>query len=212
MGTIILCEQRSEEWYRARAGAVTASVVSDVMSKPRDKSAAESKGRRNLKARIVAEILSGKPVEDDGFENYAMRRGTELEPVARGVFEARTGIEVDQVGCVLHGTIPRYLSSPDGIGKDFGLELKCVCPAVQIDNFLSGKAPSEYHLQMLSGMDCTDFDYWWFASYCAAFAPPHDLFVVRFPRDEKRIEEIRAAVVLFNSEVLEVVEKLKRMQ
>jgi hypothetical protein len=48
-------EQRSEEWFQARLGLVTASRVADVLAKIKS---GESASRRNYKIQLVSERLS----------------------------------------------------------------------------------------------------------------------------------------------------------
>ena len=50
--------QGTPEWLQARAGKVTASRINDVMAKIKT---GESAARKDYKAQIVAEILTGKP-------------------------------------------------------------------------------------------------------------------------------------------------------
>jgi hypothetical protein len=50
-------EQRSEEWFQARLGKVTASRVADVLAKIKS---GESASRRNYKIQLVSERLTGE--------------------------------------------------------------------------------------------------------------------------------------------------------
>lgn len=55
-------EQRSPEWYVIRAGKLTGSAAFAILAKGRGKE--EAAPRRNLRARLVAEQLTGQPEED----------------------------------------------------------------------------------------------------------------------------------------------------
>jgi YqaJ-like viral recombinase domain len=79
---IELIDQGTPDWMQLRIGKVTASRIADVMSKL--KSGAESASRRDYKAQLVAEILTGKPCED-GYINRHMEWGIEQEPFARAL-------------------------------------------------------------------------------------------------------------------------------
>mgnify|MGYP003349653892 FL=1 len=68
---IIDFPQGSAEWLASRAGMVTASRISDVMATVKT---GEAAARKDYRAQIVAEILTGKPCED-GFTNAAMQWG-----------------------------------------------------------------------------------------------------------------------------------------
>ena len=63
-------EQRTEEWFSARLGKVTASRVADVLSKIKS---GESASRKNYKMELVVQRLTGKPQES--FTNAAMEWG-----------------------------------------------------------------------------------------------------------------------------------------
>ena len=67
---VVTAEQGSPEWLAARAGKVTASMISNVLAKP------ETAAYRDYQAQIVAELLTGKPQGSD-FTNAAMEFGTE---------------------------------------------------------------------------------------------------------------------------------------
>ena len=82
MKIIETCVQGSDEWLAMRLGKVTASKVSEVISKGRGK--APSKSAETYMIELIAETLTGqsKPF----FINDAMRWGTETEPQARNIY------------------------------------------------------------------------------------------------------------------------------
>ena len=79
-------EQRTEEWFAARLGKVTASRVADVLAKIKS---GESASRKNYKMELVVQRLTNKVGES--FTNAAMEWGSEQEPIARMAYEAHTG-------------------------------------------------------------------------------------------------------------------------
>lgn len=191
-------EQGTPEWKAARAGKVTASKVADVMAKIKT---GESAARRDYRAQIVAEILTGTP-QDDTFTNDAMRWGTEQEPFARAAYETTRGVLVDQVGLVIHPTIERGAASPDGLVNPDGLvEIKCPKTATHLSYLMAGTVPSQYQPQMLWQMACTDARWCDFVSFDPRLPEDLQLFVVRFNRDEPRIEEMEEEVERFLAEV-----------
>ncbi len=206
---VIDCVQGSDAWLAARCGRVTASNVADVLSRSRDRKS-EGATRRNYKARIISEILTGRP-QENGYTNKAMEAGLEFEPLARSAYELANGEFVDFVGLVLHPSIERAAASPDGLVSTDGLvQFKCPFPATHIGYILDGEVPAEYQPQMLWEMACTERAWCDFASYCPSFPPHLQLFVVRFHRDEKRIVEITAEVNVFLKEADEIIERLNR--
>ena len=206
---IIDCEQGSAAWLQARCGRVTASNIADVLSRSRDRKS-EGATRRNYKARIISELLTGRP-QEHGYTNKAMEDGIALEPFARGAYEARHNVMVDQVGLVLHPAIDRAAASPDGlVGAEGLVQLKCPYPATHIGYLLAGVVPSEYEPQMSWEIACTEREWCDFVSYCPIFPQYLQLFVMRFQRDDKRIQEITAEVIVFLREVDEMIERLNR--
>lgn len=200
--------QGSAEWAAARAGRVTASRISDVLSRARDRKS-EGTTRRKYKAQLVAELLTGKP-QENAFSNRAMELGIENEPFARGAYEAKRLVAVDTVGFVLHPTMDRAGASPDGLVEADGMvQFKCPEPHTHLGYLLDGVVPTDYEPQMLWEMACTERKWCDFVSYCPVFPAPHNLLIVRFERDEKRITDITAEVAVFLGEVDKIVATLK---
>lgn len=203
-------DQRSPEWFQERLGCVTGSVIDEVMAKP-TRGKTEATTRRNLKARLVVELLNGKPVEGWGYRSYFMERGEQLEPEARMAYELKTGTETESVGFILHPTIKRFGASADSLlGKDGILEIKCPKAANHMDYILAGVLPSEYRLQVMAELACTGRQWADFVSYHPDMPEHLRLFIVRVKRDDVLIAEIEAEVVKFNAEVDEILAKLPR--
>lgn len=195
---ILELTQGSTEWLQARAGKVTASRIADVMAKIKT---GESASRRDYKAQIVAEILTGTP-QENGFKSAEMQWGNDQEPFARAAYEIATGAMVDQVGLVLHPTIERGAASPDGLVFFDGLvEIKCPKTATHLQYLVDGKVPTHYQPQMLWQMACTGRDWCDFVSFDPRLPEHLQLFVRRFSRDQKRIDEIESEVRAFLAEV-----------
>lgn len=195
---ILELTQGSDAWIRARAGKVTASRIADVMAKIKT---GESASRRDYKAQIVAEILTGTP-QENGFKSAEMQWGNDQEPFARAAYEIATGAMVDQVGLVLHPSIGRGAASPDGlVGLDGLVEIKCPKTATHLQYLVDGKVPMHYQPQMLWQMACTERDWCDFASFDPRLPEHLQLFVRRFSRDQTRIDEIESEVRTFLTEV-----------
>ena len=190
--------QGTPEWLQARAGKVTASRINDVMAKIKT---GESAARKDYKAQIVAEILTGTP-QENGFKSAEMQWGNDQEPFARAAYEIKTGSMVDQVGLVLHPSIERGAASPDGlVGPDGLVEIKCPKTATHLQYLVDGKVPTHYQPQMLWQMACTGRDWCDFVSFDPRLPDHLQLFIRRFNRDQKRIDEIESEVRAFLAEV-----------
>ncbi len=189
--------QGSAEWLAARAGCLTASAIADMIAKTKT---GEAASRATLRARLVAERLTGVP--QDTFSNGAMQWGNEQEPFARAAYEIQSGNLVDQIGLVMHPNIPYAGASPDGLIDDCGLvEIKCPNTATHIEYLLSGIPPNKYQPQMLWQMECTGRQWCDFVSFDPRMPERLQLFVVRFERDEDRLDALRKDAIAFLAEV-----------
>ena len=199
-------EQRSEAWFTARAGKVTASRIADMMAKTKTGWGAS---RKNYAAQLVAERLTGNV--EQGYCNTAMQHGIDTEPLARAAYEQHALCKVEEIGFVDHPTIPLAGASPDGLIADDGLlEVKCPAVATHIDTLLDGKVPDKYRLQMLWQMACTGRAYCDYASYCPSLPEPMQLWVKRIERDDAAIAEIEEHAAEFLAEVEQTVERLQQ--
>jgi len=193
---ILTAEQGTPQWLADRAGKATASEFAAIMAKIKTGEAAE---RRNYRARLVVERLTGKPIQT--FQSAAMRQGTEREPDARMAYMIATGAVVEQVGLCLHDTLDAG-SSPDGlIGTTGGLEIKCPELAKHLEYIKLKAEPAEYRWQIQGGMWITGREWWDFVSYNPDFPPHLQLVVRRVLRDESAIKSLEDEVTTFLQEV-----------
>ena len=198
-------KQGTEEWHQIRLGKVTASRVSDVMSKIKS---GESAGRKNYKMDLVVERLTNTPTSS--FANAAMAWGTETEPLARMAYEVHSGNFVETVAFIQHPSIEWFGCSPDGlIGSEGNLEIKCPNTSTHIDYLLAGVPPAKYVPQMQTQMACTGRLWTDFVSYDPRLPPELQLFVVRLDRDEAYIQQIEDEVKQFLDEVKQIYSQLK---
>ena len=197
--TIIDCEQRTEGWYAARAGRITASCASDVLAFNRD--GKEAAKRRDYRTQIVLERVFSRPMDGDTFQNEDMKRGVRLEPEAVAVYESTKALMVRRLGFVVHNELPIGVS-PDGDLDDLTglLEVKAPRPATHWAYRQAGVVPSDYIPQLVHGQLVTGAEWTDFVSFCPDFGPLA-LFVVRYERDEKAIATYRLALERFLSEV-----------
>lgn len=200
-----MIEQGSVEWHLSRLGKVTASRVSDVLSKGKS---GESASRKNYRTELLVQRLTGQPGES--FTNAAMEWGTATEPLARIAYEAEMGVFVNQVAFIDHPSIVQFGCSPDGLVAQDGLiEIKCGNTATHIDWMLDGKPPTKHIPQMQCQMAVTGRQWCDFVSFDPRLPDDLQLFVVRLERDQEYIEAMEAEVKKFLSEVDEMFTKLK---
>jgi len=197
-------KQGTEEWHQIRLGKVTASRVSDVMSKIKS---GESAGRKNYKMDLVVERLTNTPTSS--FTNAAMAWGTETEPLARMAYEVHSGNFVETVAFIQHPSIEWFGCSPDGlVGKGL-IEIKCPNTATHIDYLLAGVPPAKYVPQMQTQMACTGAKWCDFVSFDPRLPDELQLLVVRLDRDEAYIQQIEDEVKQFLDEVKQIYSQLK---
>jgi len=200
-----MIKQGSAEWFAMRLGKITASRISDVISKGRS---GESNGRADYKLDLALERHSG--IKTESVSTFHMQRGVELEPHARLEYEVKTDTFVEQVDFVPHPTIKVGGASPDGLVDDDGLiEIKCPMRKNHVRYLLAGKPPAAYLPQMAWQLACTGREWCDFVSYHPDMPDNTKLFVVRYYRDEEYIAEIEAAVIKLDTEVAEIVRKLE---
>ena len=182
----VACIQGSPEWKQARCGFVTASRMSDVLATIKK---GEAASRRNYKAELVGETLTGQAAE--GYVSKEMRNGAPWTPkpfVYRAAYEFRADVMVEQVGFVVHPNIQRFGASPDGlVGPDGLVEIKCPNTATHLDWILANEVPSEHQWQMVAEMACTGRQWVDFVSFDPRLPQHLQLFVKRFSRKESEI-------------------------
>lgn len=186
-------EQRSPEWYAARAGKLTASRFKDVLGTK----AARAKYMRE----IVFERLAGQAKHS--VNSKSMSWGTEVEPFSAEAFQLRTGLIVDVAEFVTHPRYPFIGCSPDGlIGDDEGLEMKSPHDeAVHIETWLTGM-PADHKAQVQGSLFVTGRQAWYFTSYDPRQAERFRLYIERVARDEKYIANLAGELLQFQAEAV----------
>lgn len=200
MMQIFDCEQGTPEWYAARLGIPTASEFHTVMAiGPKGGKSATRVAYLN---KLAGEVLTGEPMAS--YVNADMERGSAMEDEARNLYAFTKGVEPQQVGFIRDGDAG---CSPDSlIGEDGGLEIKSAAPHVQIARILDDELPSEHKAQVFGNLWITKRKYWDFVSYC----PRLPIFIKRVHRDEDYIAKIAHHVDLFNIELRQTVEYIRR--
>jgi len=189
-------EQRSEEWFAARCGKVTASRVADIIAKTKT---GYSTSRDNYLAQLVCERMTGKPAES--YSNSAMQWGVEQEIYARSAYEARMDLLVTEVGFIDHPRIAMSGASPDGLAAEGMVEIKCPNTATHIDTLLSQTVPAKYITQMMWQMACADRPWCDFVSFDPRLPERHQLFIKRINYDPEMVNMLENLVIQFLGDV-----------
>ena len=145
-------EQQSAGWLRERIGCLTASRMADAIDFL--KGGKESAKRRGYKIELCAERMTDMAVSR--FVTDAMAWGIEREPHARARYEEITGNLVQPCGFAIHGDIPFFGASPDGlVGEDGLVEIKCPTTATFVEWCAGGIVPPQHEPQMLAQLAVT---------------------------------------------------------
>ena len=144
-------EQRSPEWFAARKGRITGSMVGAALGLDPNTS-------RDEAMRRMVRAYQGLPSEFVG--NIATSWGTNHEEEAREDFEYAHNMPVDPASFVVHPKLEWLGASPDGYIRAYAL-LEIKCPFGLRDHkapvpFKTAKEQPHYYAQMQIQMYCTD--------------------------------------------------------
>jgi putative phage-type endonuclease len=193
-----MTDQRTEDWFIARLGKVTASSLHKVLARTKTGYGAD---RGNYLTQLVLERITG--TKSEGFTSAAMQWGIDQEPFARAAYEAHHGVLVDEVGFMPHPTIEASGASPDGlVGADGMVEIKCPDSKTALECWLSADpVESKYFSQMQWQMACAGRLWCDYVVFDPRMPAKAQLFVYRVERDDKWIKETEVEVKKFLAEV-----------
>ena len=157
-------EQGTPEWFAARCGIVTASIVGQLVTAKTFKPA-ENETARMLTNLLVAERITGRVVE--GFTSAAMERGKFDEPFAREAY-SENHAPVTEVGFMVREFDGYRIGySPDGLVGDNGLiEIKSREPKIHIATILADAVPAENIAQCQAGLLVSGREWIDYVSFC----------------------------------------------
>lgn len=166
---------------------------------------------KNYAFRLAVERISGEPL-DEGFQNFAMRRGHELEPRARMEHELQSGLFVERAGFVMTAD-GVFGASADGlIDPDEGSEYKCFIAPEKLRSFWIDNDPSSVMEQAQGCMWITGRKRWHICLYCPALeSAGKQLWWQVFDRDDNYIEKMEADLLEFKG-LVDMYEQKLRMK
>ena len=193
---VLLCEQRSEEWFKARLGVITASAAHKMNY---------SGMRKTYFYQMLSERLTGiyvpLPI------NEYMQWGIDYEDEAREWYEATSGNTVEEVGFVFKDKDRRAGCSPDGLVGKYGL-IEIKCPMSKTHVLQVNEGPKlEYRRQMQFQMWTTGRAWCDFVTYDPRMPEGLKGHIKRIPRDEKAIEQIQNNVDVMVGQMDEFMKK-----
>ena len=204
--------QGSEEWFDLRRGILTASNFKIILRSGKD--GEDSKTRQKLLYTLAGEKLTGKTNET--FKSESMRRGNEMEPLAREYYE-RTNLDADvKLVGFARRTIVTPLgreiivgASPDAqVGPRRGLEIKTMAPDLLIAQAKTGTFPQEHRAQIMGTAFVCDWDEIDLLLFYEdmPIAPKF-----RITRDDAFVKELVQAIEIFDWDLQQVIKDIKAM-
>lgn len=208
--TILTCEQRSDEWFAARAGRLTGSVAADAMRTI--KSGAFSTSRGDLRVRLALERITGRP-QEEAFTTAAVQHGIDHEAGALARYEAESGEILERVGFLAHGELMAGCSLDSFVcGRKGIVEGKAPKSATHMEYLRTREIPADYRWQCLHSLWVTGADYCDFISFDPRFPDDLQYLSVRLNRDEKEIRAYEIAALRFLAEVTEEVDEINKLR
>jgi len=160
--------------------------------------------------RLAIERISGKPL-NEGFETWQMKRGHELEPMARARHEEEAGVIVETAGFVTTNDACFGASADGLIGNDGGSEYKCLVSPDSLMPVLLNDDIAEYMDQIQGCMWITGRKWWHYGLYCPALADiKMDMYWKHIERDDDYIETLERDLIAFRALVLQYESTLRR--
>lgn len=196
---VIDCTQGTPEWFAARLGIPTASEFKTLLGI--NKEAKDKVTRRNYMLKLAGEIMTGEPMEN--YSNDYMTRGKVMEAEARSWYAFMTDLPLTQVGLLRNG---QKGASPDSLVGDNGLlEIKTVSPHLLVDLLLKDEFPPAHMAQCQGGLWVGEREFIDLVCYW----PSMPKLSKRLYRNEPYIKTLSDAVDAFNTELAEMVSKIK---
>jgi putative phage-type endonuclease len=124
-------------------------------------------------------------LKEEKSNTYHMKRGINLEPLARLYFNAMTGFRVEPDVCISFH-YPWMMASLDGYDPKTNVVLEIKCPGKE-DQALAvqGKIPEKYYPQLQHQMAVMEVDYMYYLSFNGIEGP-----ILKVKRDQSYIEQM----------------------
>lgn len=189
-------EQGTPEWFAKRKGRMSASHAGAIAN--------DGAGLNTYVVEKAAERLSIG--EQEHFSNEHTRRGNELEPVAKALYENLKDVEVREIGFAEYND---YVGcSPDGMVGDDGLiEIKCPADKGYLYALLGAKIKSEYVWQMQMQMLIMDRDWCDFVQFNPNFTE-RPILIARVMADKVKQETLLKGFASGERQIKNIIERV----
>lgn len=192
-------EQNTDAWLDLRAEKITGSSIKDIMA---NFGKAFGEPAKRYAVNIATERLRGERIKGDRYANKHMESGHIEEPIARELYQHRTGRVITNGGFFDNGNTG---CSPDGciLFEDGGIEIKSVIPTTHFETDKRRAFDPAYKWQLMFNLKETGWEFIDYISYCEQYYRPKQLIVIpvyakdhqqEFDMIDKRIEEFENLV------------------
>ncbi len=190
--------QGSPEWFEIRVGKVTASHAQAIGN--------NGKGLENYILEVVAEMFSSS--ERERYSNEHTERGSELEPIARAMYELQNDVEVEEIGFAEYNDFVGC--SPDGlVGKDGMIEIKCPDDKTYFNLLINEKIDSAYIWQCQMNMLILERKWCDLVFYNPNFEKSMKIF--RLEPDKEMFSKLKEGFEKAEAEITRLVSKYKEI-
>lgn len=190
------CKQLSDEWFVLHDSRMTASHATAIGN--------SGKGLETYCKELVRKSISTK---QENWSNKDTERGTELEPIARMIYEMKSGNKVEEVGFIEYDEFVGC--SPDGlIGEDGGLEIKSPDDKEYFEYLLDGREAisSDYIWQVQMNLLISGRKWWDFVAYNPNFQD--SIKIYRIEPDQVKFEALLKGFEIGKAKILEIKNKI----
>lgn len=197
--------QGSEEWHSLRGGILTASKMKHLLTEAKLEPAKNDK-ERAIFYEIMAQRITGYTPPE--FQSFDMMRGHEEELEARMKYSEHIK-PVEQVGFITNDKFGFTIGfSPDGLVDDDGLiEVKSRKDKFQLETILKNEMPSEFSIQVQTGLLVSERKWCDFISYCGGLP----MMPLRIMADERIQAAIVKAATAFESRMADAMEQYREI-
>lgn len=212
---IIDIPQGSDQWHEERHKCVTGTRFESAVGATWDakkecwrlaETAAGKAKQQTLLCELVAEMQS--ELEIDDYQNEAMVRGHELEPLSIAAASKKHNVKLEECGMLQSDIHHNFKYSPDAVCFSNGViiggyETKAKQGKRHIEYILANEVPREHFWQCLCPMVMDDCVQWWMFGHYDDLNTVNPLFTTGIKRADhiELIERARVVLAEFLAEV-----------
>jgi len=177
--------QGSEKWLALRRTKVSATDTSSILGLNPYRSMIECFWEKTGLSEVIV--------------NDAMRRGSELEPLARQMFIDQIKIDV-KPAVFISDKYPWMMCSLDGLSNDHQIAVEIKCGSSAYKTALQGNIPVYYKIQMYHQMIVMDIDTMFYQAWDGK--EDHEPIIIQVDLDHSYISKIISETKKFHDDVI----------